>query len=40
MNLYMKQKQTHGHGEHTSGCQGEEGRERKAPMEWEAGIQM
>ena len=33
MNLYTEKKQTHGHGEKTSACQGE-----GSGMDWEVGV--
>ena len=38
MNISMKQKETHGHGEHTSGCQGEEGKERHGVGGWGSDV--
>ena len=35
MNLSTEQKQTHGHGEQTCGCQGGEG---ESGMDWESGV--
>ena len=37
-NLSMKQKQAYGHGEHASGCQGEERRERNGMGGWDSDV--